>query len=45
MSMELMLALPGKQEWVDKIVADPEYWDQECFNDLMVRGAIMEPRR
>lgn len=33
------------QEWVDKIVADPNYWDQNCFNDLMIGGAVFEPRR
>ena len=33
------------QEWVDKILADENYWDQNAFNDLMVRGAIVEPRR
>ncbi len=30
---------------MDKIVADPNYWDQNAFNDLMVRGAQYEPRR
>ena len=30
---------------MDKILADENYWDQNAFNDLMVRGAIAEPRR
>ena len=33
------------QEWVDKILADENYWDQNAFNDLMIRGAVFEPRR
>jgi hypothetical protein len=30
---------------VDKILADENYWDQNAFNDLMIRGAVFEPRR
>ena len=30
---------------MDKILADENYWDQHAFNDLMVHGAVLEPRR
>ena len=30
---------------MDKILADENYWDQNAFNDLMIRGAVFEPRR
>lgn len=34
-----------RQEWLDAIVSDDKYWDQNAFNDLMRRGAVFEPRR
>ena len=33
------------QEWIDTILADDTYWDQNAFDDLMVQDAVVWPRR
>ena len=32
------------QEWNSALLANDDYWDQNAFNDLMIRGANMERR-
>lgn len=33
------------QEWSGALLADDDYWDQNAFNDLMIRGAVVSERR